>query len=77
MWLNVPSFSGDRVCGGAVNLFVQVGEALHAELVAKGVRIDMGAVDQTWSSRGTSVKDIDGNCIRFIQKRVLRCEKRA
>ena len=43
-------------------------DALHAELVAKDVRIDMGPVDQTWGSREMYVKDPDGNCLRFIRE---------
>ncbi len=41
-------------------------DALHAELVEKGVRIDTGPVDQTWGTREMYVKDADGNSIRFI-----------
>ena len=67
VWLNVSSFSGDGVSGGVVNLIVDDVDALHAELTAKGVGIDMGPVDQTWGSREMYVKDVDGNSIRFIQ----------
>ena len=42
-------------------------EALHAELAAKGVGIDVGPVDQTWGTREMYVKDVDGNSVRFIQ----------
>jgi uncharacterized glyoxalase superfamily protein PhnB len=66
VWLHVSSFSGDGVSGGVVNLLVEDVDALHAELVAKGVRIDTGPVDQTWGSREMYVKDADGNCIRFM-----------
>jgi uncharacterized glyoxalase superfamily protein PhnB len=67
IWLNVSSFSGDGISGGVVNLIVDDVDALHAELVAKGVRIDTGPVDQTWGSREMYVKDADGNCVRFIE----------
>jgi len=43
-------------------------DALHAELVAKGVRIDTGPVDQTWGTREMYVKDADGNSVRFIEQ---------
>ncbi len=43
-------------------------EELHGEFVAKGVRIDLAPVDQTWGNREMYVKDADGNCIRFIQE---------
>ncbi len=39
-----------------------------AELVAKGVRIDTGPVDQTWGTREMYVKDADGNNVRFIEQ---------
>ena len=68
VWLHLSSFSGDGVPGGVVNLVVDDVDALHAELVAKGVRIDMGPVNQTWGSRDMYVKDEDGNCVRFIQE---------
>lgn len=66
VWIHVSSFSGDGVSGGVVNLLVEDVDTLHAELVAKGVRIDTGPVDQTWGTREMYVKDADGNSIRFI-----------
>ena len=66
VWLHVSSFSGDGVSGGVVNLIVEDVDALHSELIAKGVRIDAGPVDQTWGAREMYVKDADGNCVRFI-----------
>ena len=68
VWLHVSSFSGDGVSGGVVGLIVEDVDALHAELVAKGVRIDTGPVDQTWGTREMYVKDADGNSIRFIRQ---------
>jgi len=52
VWLHVSSFSGDGVSGGVVNLIVEDVDALHAEFVGKGVRIDTGPVDQTWGEQG-------------------------
>jgi uncharacterized glyoxalase superfamily protein PhnB len=66
LWLHLSSFSGDGVSGGVVNLMVEDVDALHAELVGKGVRIDLGPVDQTWGTREMYVKDADGNCVRFM-----------
>ena len=66
VWLHVSSFSGDGVSGSVVNLFVEDVDALHAELVSKGVLIDTGPIDQTWGNREMYVKDTDGNVIRFI-----------
>jgi len=67
VWLHVSSFSGDGISGGVANLIVEDVDALHAELVAKAVRIDTEPVDQTWGTREMYVKDADGNCIRFIE----------
>jgi catechol 2,3-dioxygenase-like lactoylglutathione lyase family enzyme len=61
------SRDGDGASGGVVNLIVDDVDALHAELTAKGVGIDMGPVDQTWGTREMYVKDVDGNSVRFIQ----------
>lgn len=66
--LHISSFSGDGVCGGVVRFEVEDVEALHAELVEKGVRIDTGPVDQTWGTREMYVKDADGNSVRFIEQ---------
>jgi catechol 2,3-dioxygenase-like lactoylglutathione lyase family enzyme len=66
-WLHVSSFSGDGVSGGVVYLLVEDVDALHAELVARGVRIGTGPVDQTWGNREMYVSDPDGNSIRFIE----------
>src|SRR5512146_1084832 len=66
VWLHISSFSGDGIAGGVVNLLVDDVDALHAELVAKGVRIDTGPVNQTWGTREMYVKDGDQNSIRFI-----------
>jgi len=63
--LHVSSFSRGWDLGGVVNLIVEDVDALHAELVKKGVRIDTGPVDQTWGNREMYVKDADGNSIRL------------
>ena len=68
VWLHVSSFSGDGVAGGVVSLIVDDVDAVHAELAAKGVRIDTGPVDQTWGTREMYLKDADGNSIRFIRQ---------
>jgi catechol 2,3-dioxygenase-like lactoylglutathione lyase family enzyme len=64
--LHISSFSGDGVSGGVVRREVDDVDALHAELIEKGVRIDSGPVDQAWGTREMYVKDADGNSIRFI-----------
>jgi uncharacterized glyoxalase superfamily protein PhnB len=66
--LHVSSFSGDGVSGGAVYVAVDDVDELHRELVAKGVPIDTGPVDQSWGTREMYVKDIDRNSIRFTQE---------
>lgn len=69
VWLHVSSFSGDGVSGGVAGFLVDDVDALHAELVAKHVAIDLEPMDQTWGTREMYVKDADGNCIRFIRER--------
>ncbi|HEY0514884.1 MAG TPA: VOC family protein [Thermoanaerobaculia bacterium] len=64
--LHVSSFSGDGVSGGVVFLLVDDVDALHEELLRKGVRIDLEPTDQTWGNREMNVKDPDGNSVRFI-----------
>ena len=68
VWLHLSFFSGDGVSGGVVYLAVEDVNSLHAELVAKGVPIDTGPVDQTWGNREMYVKGADRNSIRFIQE---------
>jgi uncharacterized glyoxalase superfamily protein PhnB len=67
VWLHISSFSGDGISGGVANLIVDNVDALHAEFVAKGIRIAVEPVDQTWGTREMYVKDADGNTMRFIQ----------
>lgn len=68
-WLHVSSFSGDGVPGSVVYLLVDDVDALHAELVAKGVTIDAGhPIDQDWGNREMYLSDPDGNRIRFTQE---------
>jgi len=67
VWLHISSFSGDGAFGGVANLLVDNVDALHAEFLAKGVKIDLAPVDQTWGTREMYVKDADGNCLRFMQ----------
>lgn len=66
VWLHVSSFSGDGVSGGAVFLLVEDVDALHAELVARGVPIALEPTNQTWGNREMYVEDADGNSIRFV-----------
>jgi uncharacterized glyoxalase superfamily protein PhnB len=67
--LHLSSFSGDGVVGGVVYLAVDDVDALHAELLSKGVNIDTKPVDQTWGNREMYVKDSDRNSLRFIQEK--------
>ena len=64
---HASSFSGDGVSGGVIVLIVSDVDAIHAELVAKGVAIDTGPVNQDWGNRELYVKDADRNSIRFTQ----------
>jgi|ERR1051326_128642 catechol 2,3-dioxygenase-like lactoylglutathione lyase family enzyme len=61
--LHISSFPGDGVAGGVVFLLVDDVDALHAELVAKGVAITLAPTDQSWGNREMYVKDADGNTV--------------
>ena len=65
---HASSFSGDGVAGGVVYLLVDDVNAVHEELVARGVAIDAGPIDQDWGNREVYVKDADRNSIRFVQE---------
>lgn len=64
--LHISSFAEDAVPGGAVFLIVEDVDALHMELKAKGVVIDLEPTDQSWGNREMYVNDPDGNSIRFV-----------
>lgn len=66
--LHLSSFRGDGVAGGVVFLLVEDVDALHAELVKKGVPVDLEPTDQTWGNREMYVKDPDSNSIRFVHE---------
>ena len=67
--LHLSSFSGDGVPGSAVCVFVEDVDALHAELVERGVSIDTPPVDQTWGTSEMFIRDADRNKIAFSQER--------
>lgn len=66
--LHVSSFSGDGVAGGVVFVGVEDVDALHAELVGKGVAIALPPTDQSWGNREMYINDADGNSIRFVHR---------
>ena len=66
--LHVSSFPGDGVFGGVVFLVVEDVDALHAELKAKGVTIDLEPTDQSWGNREMYIHDPDNNSIRFVHR---------
>lgn len=63
--LYLSSHAGDGVVGGVVYFMSDDVDALHAEFVARNVRIHIAPVDQTWGMRELYVHDPDGNSIRF------------
>ncbi len=66
--LHLSSHAGDGVVGNVALLICRnAGEidALHDEFVARGVRIHVEPVDQTWGMREMYVLDPDGNSVRF------------
>lgn len=66
--LHVSSFAGDGAAGGVAGFLVEDVDALHAELVAKDVAIDLPPTDQIWGNREMYVRDTDGNSLRFIRE---------
>jgi uncharacterized glyoxalase superfamily protein PhnB len=67
VWLHLSSFPGDGVSGGVANFVVDDVDALHAELVGRGVAIALAPTDQTWGNREMYVRDADGNTLRFLR----------
>ena len=65
--VHVSSFPGDGVAGGAANIYVTDLGALHAELVSRGVAIELEPTDQSWGTREMYLADPDGNSIRFVE----------
>jgi uncharacterized glyoxalase superfamily protein PhnB len=65
--LYVSSFLGDGVAGGIATFVVDDVDALPAELLERGVAIDVAPTDQSWGIREMYVQDPDGNSIRFRQ----------
>jgi uncharacterized glyoxalase superfamily protein PhnB len=64
--LHLSSFPGDGVSGGVANFVVDDVDALHAELVSRGIAIELAPTDQTWGNREMYVRDADGNTLRFL-----------
>lgn len=65
--LHVSSFSGDGTKGSVAVVVCDNVDALHRELVAKGVAIDTGPINQDYGTREMYVKDEDRNSLRFTQ----------
>jgi catechol 2,3-dioxygenase-like lactoylglutathione lyase family enzyme len=63
--LYLSGHAGDGVDGGVVYFVCDDVDSLHAEFVAKDVRIHIPPVDQTWGMRELYVLDPDGNSVRF------------
>ena len=51
------------------NILVDDIDALHSELVARSIAIELPPTDQTWNEREMYLKDPDGNQIRFVLAR--------
>jgi uncharacterized glyoxalase superfamily protein PhnB len=67
--VHVSSFPGDGKSGAVLNITVEDLDALHTELLARSVPIDLPPTTQTWGEREMHVKDPDSNCIRFVSSR--------
>ena len=66
VWLQVTSYRG--TLGTCVYVYVDDVNALHAELVAKGVQHLDPVQDQAWGMREFAVTDPDNNTLRFGQE---------
>jgi len=67
--LHLSSFSGDGGPRGVVFVGVEDVDALHAEIIAKGVAIALPPTEQSWGNREMYINDPDGNDLRFVQVR--------
>jgi uncharacterized glyoxalase superfamily protein PhnB len=65
--LYVSSFNGGGAGTTAVYIFVEDVDALHTELLAKGIRVNHPPIDQTWGTREISIRDTEHNSITFGQ----------
>jgi uncharacterized glyoxalase superfamily protein PhnB len=65
--LHISSFPGDGVAGSAIYIDVDDVDAIHKELVGKGVLTEGGPIDQTWGRRELMLRDADWNRITFGQ----------
>jgi len=63
--LHLSSFPRDGAIGHVVTIAVSDIECLRDQLVAKGIDIGNGVMDQDWGDRELYVRDGDENCIRF------------
>src|SRR5438445_13711840 len=67
--LHVHSFQGGGAGAGAVYVFVDDIDAVHAELMSHGVSVPVSPIDQEWGVREIAVRDPDGNVVTFGQRR--------
>ena len=67
--IHVSSFSGDGGPDGCVFVVVKDVDALHQELLEKGIAIALPPTEQNWGNREMYIADPDGNSIRFVQER--------
>jgi uncharacterized glyoxalase superfamily protein PhnB/uncharacterized damage-inducible protein DinB len=64
--LHLSSFSGDGAAGSLAYLPVSDVDLLYAELVARGLSVDMPPTDQSWGAREMYVRDPDRNKLAFV-----------
>ena len=57
----------DRHSIGSCYVYIRDADALHAELLAKGAKVQGEPVSKPWGLRDFSVLDLEGNCITFGQ----------
>ena len=66
--LHVHSFQRGAVAAGAVYVFVDDIDALHAELLSKDVAVSGPPIDQEWGTREIVVRDAARNVLTFGQR---------
>jgi uncharacterized glyoxalase superfamily protein PhnB len=66
--LHLQSFKPGRAGMTDAFLWVTDVDQLHEEIAARGAVIQLPPTDQTWGTRGTGVRDPDGNVLVFAIK---------
>jgi uncharacterized glyoxalase superfamily protein PhnB len=66
--LHLHSFKPERAGMTDAFLWVDDVDLLHDEVSSRGATIHMPPTDQTWGTRETAVRDLDGNVLVFAKR---------